>query len=94
MSFTSPTSDTSTEGKQDPELTAKVVLHNNDHSLFDDVVATLKNRLTVTEDEADKLATEAHQNGKATVFTGSTADCNEMKVRLSSGNFLKFEVES
>lgn len=57
---------------------AKVILFNDDVHSFDEVITQLIKALRCTQTKAEALATEAHHNGKAVVFTGELFRCMEV----------------
>ena len=48
-----------------------VILENDDHHSFEFVVEVLRKALCCTEQRAIQLITEAHETGRAIVWTGS-----------------------
>ena len=48
-----------------------VILENDDHHSFEFVVEALRKALCCTEQRAIEFATEAHEKGRAIVWTGS-----------------------
>ncbi len=57
---------------------AKVILFNDDIHTFDEVITQLMKALRCTQSKAEGLAMEAHNNGKAAVFTGEMIRCMEV----------------
>ena len=57
---------------------AKVLLFNDDVHTFEEVIAQLIKALRCTMAKAEGLAAEAHNNGKAVVFTGELMRCMEV----------------
>jgi ATP-dependent Clp protease adapter protein ClpS len=61
---------------------AKVILFNDDVHSFDEVISQLLKALRCTQAKAEALAAEAHQNGKALVFSGELIRCMEVSAIL------------
>jgi ATP-dependent Clp protease adapter protein ClpS len=61
---------------------AKVILFNDDVHTFDEVIGQLIKALRCTQAKAEGLAAEAHQNGKALVFSGELIRCMEVSAVL------------
>jgi ATP-dependent Clp protease adapter protein ClpS len=59
---------------------SRVVLFNDDEHTFDEVIAQLIKALNCNFEIARDYAFEAHEKGKAVVFSGSMKDC----LRVSS----------
>jgi ATP-dependent Clp protease adapter protein ClpS len=57
---------------------AKVILFNDDVHTFDEVIGQLIKALRCTQNKAEALATEAHNNGKAVVYQGELTRCVEI----------------
>jgi ATP-dependent Clp protease adapter protein ClpS len=57
---------------------AKVVLFNDEVHSFDEVIGQLIKALRCTESKAEGLALEAHNNGKAVVYSGEMVRCMEI----------------
>jgi ATP-dependent Clp protease adapter protein ClpS len=61
---------------------AKVILFNDDVHTFDEVIGQLIKALRCTQVKAEALAAEAHQNGRALVFSGELIRCMEVSAIL------------
>jgi len=57
---------------------AKVILFNDDIHTFDEVIGQLIKALRCTQARAEGLAAEAHNNGKAVVYSGELIRCMEV----------------
>lgn len=57
---------------------AKVVLFNDEVHTFDEVITQLMKAIRCTEHKAEALAMEAHNVGKAVVFSGEILRCMEV----------------
>ncbi len=57
---------------QDP---AKVILFNDDIHTFDEVITQLMKAIRCSPEEAEAMAWEVHNNGKACVYTGEMHKC-------------------
>lgn len=57
---------------------AKVILFNDDDHTFEEVIGQLIKALKCTQTKAESLAWEAHNTGKAVVFTGEMFRCMEV----------------
>ena len=57
---------------------AKVLLFNDEVHTFDEVIGQLIKALRCTESKAESLALEAHNNGKAIVYSGEIVRCMEI----------------
>lgn len=64
----------------DVEIPAKVILFNDDWHTFDEVITQLIKAIQCSEEQAESLAWEVHNNGKAVVFEGELSEC----LRVSS----------
>ena len=64
---------------------AKVILFNDDIHTFDEVITQLIKATRCSEAEAEGLAWEVHNNGKAAVFSGRTPQMRRSE-RHSGGN--------
>ncbi|MCA9740822.1 MAG: ATP-dependent Clp protease adaptor ClpS [Deferribacteres bacterium] len=53
----------------------KVILYNDDIHSFDEVILQLMKATGCTDEEAARIAFEAHSKGKAVAFTGSFEKC-------------------
>jgi ATP-dependent Clp protease adapter protein ClpS len=60
------------------EEPAKVILFNDDVHTFDEVITQLIKALKCTPQHAESLAWDAHNNGKAVVYTGELVKCMEV----------------
>ena len=56
-------------------LESRVVLYNDDHHTFDEVIIQLIRATSCSYDEARGKAFEVHVKGKAIVFNGQFKDC-------------------
>ena len=61
---------------------AKVILFNDDVHSFDEVIGQLLKALRCTQVKAEALAAEAHQTGRALVFSGELIRCMEVSAVL------------
>ena len=61
---------------------ARVILFNDDVHTFDEVVGQLIKALRCTQGKAEALAAEAHQSGRALVFSGELIRCMEVSAIL------------
>ncbi len=69
------------EGSEEEVITeepAKVILFNDEEHSFDEVITQLIKALKCTSQHAESLAWDAHNNGKAAVFTGELTKCMEV----------------
>lgn len=57
---------------------AKVILFNDQAHTFDEVITQLIKALKCTQSRAEALTFEAHNNGKAMVFSGDMTKCVEV----------------
>ena len=62
-------------GIQEP---AKVILFNDDFHTFEEVITQLIKALSCAQSKAEAFAVEAHNNGKALVFSGDLHRCIEV----------------
>jgi len=53
----------------------KVILYNDDHHTFDEVIAQLIKAINCTFEQARAFAFEVHVKGKALVYSGSMESC-------------------
>lgn len=53
----------------------KVILYNDDHHTFDEVITQLIKAINCTFEQARALAFEVHVKGKALVYSGSMESC-------------------
>lgn len=60
------------------EEPAKVILFNDDIHTFDEVIIQVMKAIRCTQSKAEKIAWEAHNNGKAVVYTGEMLKCMEV----------------
>ncbi len=61
---------------------AKVILFNDEVHTFDEVIGQLLKALRCTQVKAEALAAEAHQSGKAMVYSGELFRCMEVSAVL------------
>ncbi|HRS01760.1 MAG TPA: ATP-dependent Clp protease adaptor ClpS [Bacteroidota bacterium] len=64
----------------DVEIPAKVILFNDDWHTFDEVITQLIKAIQCSNEQAESLAWEVHNKGKAIVFEGELSEC----LRVSS----------
>lgn len=64
----------------DVEIPAKVILFNDEWHTFDEVITQLIKATQCSQEQAENLAWEVHNNGKAVVFEGELTEC----LRVSS----------
>jgi len=57
------------------KLPFKVILYNDDHHTFDEVIAQLIKAVRCSFEKARDFAFEVHVKGKAIVFTGDITKC-------------------
>lgn len=57
------------------DLSAKVILFNDDIHSFDEVIEQLIKAINCNYDRAEALAFEVHNKGKASVFEGELNEC-------------------
>ncbi|MCX7737211.1 MAG: ATP-dependent Clp protease adaptor ClpS [Candidatus Kapabacteria bacterium] len=62
------------------DLSAKVILFNDDIHSFDEVIEQLIKAINCSYEKAESLAFEVHNKGKACVFEGDLNEC----LRVSS----------
>ncbi len=55
-----------------------VVLYNDEWHAFDEVVLQVQKATGKKESEAHAITLEAHEKGKAIVFTGQQSDCQRV----------------
>lgn len=53
----------------------KVILYNDDIHTFDEVIVQLRKATGCTDEQAAKIAFEAHMKGKAVAYSGSFEKC-------------------
>lgn len=63
------------ETATDVGLPFKVILYNDDHHTFDEVIVQLIKAIHCSFEEARDFAFEVHVKGKAIVFTGQMPEC-------------------
>ncbi|MBS1722818.1 MAG: ATP-dependent Clp protease adaptor ClpS [Armatimonadetes bacterium] len=62
-----------------------VVIYNNSHNTFEEVIQVLCRTLGITEDSAELHAWDAHLRGEASVyFSSSESDCQEKADKIAS----------
>ena len=54
---------------------AIVILYNDNIHTFEDVITQLMKAIQCSADQAEAYAWEVHTRGKASVYSGSMADC-------------------
>ena len=57
---------------------AKVILFNDDVHTFEEVIGQLIKAIKCTQSQAEALAWEVHNNGKAVVYAGEMIKCVEV----------------
>jgi ATP-dependent Clp protease adapter protein ClpS len=62
------------------EVLSRVVLYNDDHHTFDEVILQVSKAIACSEFEAEAIAWEVHLRGQAVVFEGDLFKC----LRVSS----------
>jgi ATP-dependent Clp protease adaptor protein ClpS len=77
MSLQNPNEDLSIEKEDETiiELPFKVLLFNDDHHSFDEVIIQLIMAIKCSFEKARNHAFEAHVNGKSIVFQGQLSEC-------------------
>lgn len=77
MALEDPKEELVTEKKDDDNigLPFKVLLFNDDHHSFDEVIIQLIKAVKCSFEKARSYAFEAHVNGKAVVFQGQLNEC-------------------
>ena len=66
------TDDTTSEKIDEPW---KVILYNDDIHTFDEVILQLRKATGCSDSEAEKIALQAHFQGKAVAYSGSFEKC-------------------
>jgi len=61
----------------------KVILYNDNHNSFDHVEFCLMKICFKTQDQARKIALEAHTKGKAVCYRGSFEECETVAEKMA-----------
>lgn len=64
-----------TLGFVDHELSARVILYNDEEHTFDEVIIQIMKATGCTLERAEVLTLEVHRTGKAMVFSGGFTEC-------------------
>lgn len=64
----------------DVNFPAKVILFNDDFHTFDEVIAQIIKAINCSYEKAEAITWEAHNKGKAIVYSGELSEC----LRVSS----------
>ena len=75
---TQPVAQPEPEEETVPQEPAKVILFNDEIHTFEEVIGQLIKALRCSQDDAESLTWEVHNNGKAVVYTGELARCMEV----------------
>lgn len=60
----------------------QLILYNDEVHTFQEVISQLIKALGCSKSKAEKIATKAHQNGKALVYEGTFEECFEINTIL------------
>lgn len=71
---------------------AKVILFNDEHHTFDEVITQILKAVHCSVERAEQLTWEVHNSGKATVFEGPMHECLNVSAVLEE-IALKTEVQ-
>lgn len=71
---------------------AKVILFNDEHHTFDEVIIQILKAVHCSMDRAEHLTWEVHNSGKATVYEGPLHECLNVSAVLEEIS-LKTEVQ-
>jgi ATP-dependent Clp protease adapter protein ClpS len=83
--------DSNQENDSDDEYC--IICYNNETNTFDQVIAILSSALNIDIHRAEMHAWDIHLLGKANVYYGSQADC-EQKAKVISSIGIKTEVSN
>ena len=72
-------------------MNGKVVLFNDEHHTFDEVINQILRAVHCSIDKAEQLTWEVHNSGKATVYEGPLPECLHVSAVLEEIS-LKTEV--
>jgi ATP-dependent Clp protease adapter protein ClpS len=76
----------------DTSAGAKVILFNDDHHTFDDVITQVIKAIHCDHKRAENVAWTVHNEGKCEVYTGAVEECLHVSAVLEEIH-LKTEIE-
>ncbi len=71
-----------TEKEAAPALPFHVVLHNDEHHTFKEVIHQLQKAVGMSVEAAFEIAMEVHTKGRAICFTGTFSQCERVAAIL------------
>ena len=83
---------TGTEEKTEKDLPWNVILHNDDHHGFEEVILQVQKAAGVSLERAYEITIEAHTQGRAVCYSGALERCEHVAAVLRQIE-LKVEIE-
>jgi ATP-dependent Clp protease adapter protein ClpS len=82
-----------TEEFKKPQGSWQVILYNDNHNAFDNVVLWLQKSTGCSQDRASDIAATAHTTGRAVCYGGDREKCHQVAAYLR-GKGLQVEVDN